>query len=351
MAAGSPSTRTLVRIFLTFTALGAALYFLYLIRGVLLLVATGAFLALALGPAVDALARRRFPRALAIVTVYLGLVASIFGVGLLFVPTLVSGVQSLATDAPHYVQKLRRDPTFRRYDNRYRITQKLSSQVSALPSKLGSAAGTLSNITVGVFSAIVKLITVLTIAFFLLLDGRRFVDWGLDLLPPPRAERMRATADRIYRTVAGYVAGNLAISLIAGTVSFVTLTILGVPFALALSVLMAFFDLIPLVGATIGAVIVGVVTLFNGFPTSTIVWAIVQIAYQQVESNVIFPVVYRRTVRVSGLVTIIAVLIGGTLLGVLGALLAIPIAGAVQIVIQELWKARRERVEADLIAP
>jgi predicted PurR-regulated permease PerM len=147
------------------------------------------------------------------------------------------------------------------------------------------------------------------------------------------------------------VAGNLAISLIAGTVSFVTLTILDVPFALALSVLMAFFDLIPLVGATIGAVIVGVVTLFNGFPESTIVWTIVQIAYQQVESNVIFPIVYRRTVRVSGLVTIIAVLIGGTLLGVLGALLAIPIAGALQIVIQELWKARRERVEADLIAP
>jgi predicted PurR-regulated permease PerM len=316
---------------------------------VLLLVGTAAFLAVALGPAVDVLARRRVPRALAILGVYLGLVLSIFGIGLLFVPTLVSGVQSLASDAPHYVEKLRKSPTFRKYDNRYKITTKLSSQASELPAKLGSAASTLSSITVGVFSALVKLITVLTIAFFLLLDGRRVFDWGLDLLPHERAERVRTLADRIYRTIAGYVAGNLAISLIAGTVTFVTLTILGVPFALPLSVLMAFFDLIPLVGATLGAVIIGLVTLFNGFPTSTIVWAIVQIAYQQAENNVIQPIVYRRTVQVNGLVTILAVLIGATLLGVLGALIAIPIAGAVQIVAVEVWQARRARLQADLL--
>jgi predicted PurR-regulated permease PerM len=173
----------------------------------------------------------------------------------------------------------------------------------------------------------------------------------LDLLPAEREPRAREVVDRIYRAVGGYVAGNLAISVIAGIVSFVTLTLLDVPFALPLSVLMAFFDLLPLVGATIGAIIVGVVTLFNGFPGSTIIWVVVQIVYQQMESNVIFPIVYRRTVEVNGLVTIIAVLIGASLLGILGALLAIPVAGALQIVLTEAWQLRQERRSSRLIDP
>jgi predicted PurR-regulated permease PerM len=351
MARDGPSTRTLVRIFLTFTGVAAMLYLLYLIRGVLLLIAASAFLAVALGPAVDRVARWHVPRIAAILSVYVALTLAIFGVGLLFVPTLVSGVQSLATDAPHYIQTLRRNHTFRKYDNRYHVTKKLQAQASALPGQLSTAATTLSNITVGAFSTLAKLITVLTIAFFLLLDGARWLGQVFELLPTERADPARRIATEIYRTVAGYVAGNLAISVIAGVVSFVTLVSLDVPFALPLSVLMAFFDLIPLVGATIGAILVGVVTLFNGFPTSTIVWVVVQIVYQQVESYVIVPVVYRHTVEVNGLVTIVAVLIGGTLLGILGALVAIPVAGALQLLIREIWAARRRRVEARVIDP
>jgi predicted PurR-regulated permease PerM len=351
MAAGGPSTRAIARIFITVALLAAALYFVYLIRTVVILVLIAGFVAVALGPAVDLLDRRRLPRAMAIVLVYLGLTGAIVGIGLLFVPPLVSGVQSIGNDAPAYVQKLRKNRTVRKYDNRYHVTQHLEQQAAQLPAKLGSAAGTLSSVTVGVFSALVQLLTVLTIAFFLLLDGGRYVRWALELLPPEQAERARAVSGRVYRAVGGYVTGNLAISVIAGVVSFVTLTLLDVPFALPLSVLMAFFDLIPLVGATIGAIIVGIVTLFNGFPSTTIVWAIVQIAYQQIESNVIFPVVYRRTVEVNGLVTIVAVLIGATLLGILGALLAIPVAGAAQIVLGELWQARRERARRSVIDP
>jgi predicted PurR-regulated permease PerM len=345
MAADGPSTRVVARIFLTIVLLSAALYFLYLIRSVVGTVVIAAFVAVALGPAVGALNRRRVPRPLAILVVYFAMAASIVGIGLLFVPPLVSGVQSIARDAPNYIQKIRKNKTVRKYDNRYHITQKLQQQLTQLPSKLGAAAGTLSTITVGVFSGIVKLITVLTIAFFLLLDGGRFARWLLDQLPSGRAERGAVILDRIYRAVGGYVSGNLAISVIAGLVSFVTLTVLNVPFAVPLAVLMAFFDLIPLVGATLGAIIVGVVTLFNGFPTSTIVWIVVQIVYQQVESNVLSPIVYRRTVAVNGLVTIVAVLIGANLLGVLGALLAIPVAGALQIIVIELWQARRENAK------
>jgi predicted PurR-regulated permease PerM len=337
------STRAVVRIFLTVALLSASLYFLYLIRSVLLLLLTAVFVAVALGPLVDVLTRRRISRAASIVLVYVTILASIVGVGLIFVPPLVSGVQSLAKDTPTYIQKLRRDKTVRKYDNRYHITDKLEQQAATLPSKLSHAAGKLRTFTVGVFSEIAKLLTVLALTFFLLLHGERIAGWCLDQLPPERVPRARLLAGRIYHAVGGYVAGNLAISVVAGTVSFVTLTVLGVPFALPLSVLMGFLDLIPLVGATTGAVIVGIVTLFNGFPTSTIVWAVVQLVYQQVENNVLSPVIYRRTVEVSGLVTLIAVLIGGSLLGILGVIIAIPVAAAVQIVLIDLWRVRDER--------
>jgi predicted PurR-regulated permease PerM len=346
-----PSTRTLVRIFFTFTALAALLYVLYLIRNVLLLIAASAFLAVALGPAVGRLVRWRFPRVAAILTVYLALVLAVVGIGLLLVPPLVSGVQSLATQSPHYIDDLRKSKAYRNYDNRYHISNRLKAQAAALPTRLGSAASTLSTITVGVFSTLTQLITVLTITFFFLLDGERLPARAFDLLPPERAEPSRRLAERVYQAVGGYVAGNLAISVLAGVVSFVTLTLLDVPYALPLSVLMAFFDLIPLVGATIGAVLVGIVTLFNGFPETTIIWIVVQIVYQQVESYVVVPVVYRHALEVNGLITIVAVLIGGTLLGILGALVAIPVAGALQILIGELWAVRRSRIQAELISP
>jgi predicted PurR-regulated permease PerM len=335
-----PSTKEIVRIFATLAGLCALVYVLYLVRSVIWMVAIAVFVAMALGPAVGLLCRTRMPRPLAIVLVYLAIAAGIVGIGTLLVPPLVSGVKSIADNAPSYVVKLRKNKTLREYDNRYKITQKLNAEAARLPERLGQSAGALSNVTVGVFSAIFQLITVLTIAFFLLLDGERLYSAALRVVRPHQSARLEAVSASIYRSVAGYVLGNLAISVIAGVVSLVTLLILGVPFAVPLAVLMAFFDLIPLVGATIGAILVGIVTLFVDFPTATIVWAIVQLVYQQVESSVLVPVVYRRTVNVSALLTVVAVLMGAQLLGILGALIAIPVAGAIQIVAQEVWRNR-----------
>jgi predicted PurR-regulated permease PerM len=156
-----------------------------------------------------------------------------------------------------------------------------------------------------------------------------------------REPRARAISGDIYRSVSGYVAGNVIISIIAGTVAWISLTLLNVPFAVPLAVLVAFLDLIPLVGATIGAVVVGIVTAFHDFPTATLIWAVIAVVYQQVENNVLQPIVYRRTVDVPPLAVIVAILIGSSLLGVLGALVAIPIAAAVQIVAKDLWHARK----------
>ncbi len=341
MSGAGPSNRAIVRIVLVIGATLALLYVLYLVRSTLVLLFIAIFLAVALGPPVDAFARRGVPRALSIFLVYLLIAGGVFGVGLLVVPPIVTQVEGLSADIPGYLHDLRSNDQFRRYDNKYGITPKLEEQARRLPAHLGDAAGALRSITVGAFGAIVQLVTVLTMTFFLLLDGRRIGGFLLGLAGPEREERYRAVALDIYRSTAGYVAGNLLISLIAGLVTYATLMILGVPFAVPLAVLMAFLDLIPLVGATLGGVAIGIVTVFTDFPTATIVWAVVFIVYQQVENNVVQPLVYRRTVNVAPLMVIVAILMGGSLLGILGALVAIPVAAALQIVVRDVWRAER----------
>jgi predicted PurR-regulated permease PerM len=338
------TTRQIARVFLTLAVLAGLLIVLYRIRSVLELVLVAGFLAIALGPPVEFLVRHRVKRAFAILLVYLGIVALIVGVGLLIIPPVVGGVNDLSHDIPGYVQDLRKSDTFRKYDDKYDISKKLNDQAKKLPSKLGEAAGTLQDLTVGVFGALVKLVTVLTMTFFLLLDGGKILDFFLRLRGRGEEERLRGVFEGIYRSVAGYVAGNLLISFIAGGVTYTTLKILGVPFAAPLAVLMGFLDLIPLVGATIGGFVIGAVTAFTDFPTATIVWVIVLIVYQQVENNLLQPLIYKRTVQVAPLLTIVAVLIGSVLLGVLGVLIAIPIAGAIQIVVRDIWDRRESPV-------
>jgi len=168
---------------------------------------------------------------------------------------------------------------------------------------------------------------------------------------PERGDRMAAIAGDVYKAVGGYVAGNLLISLIAGILSYFMMLALGLPFAVPLAVGVAFFDLIPLVGSTIAGVIIAIVAAIVGFPGKLIAWLIFLVVYQQVENNVIQPVVYRRTVAIHPLIVIVAILIGASLLGVLGALLAIPVAATVQIVVKEWWQYRRARLLPEDVPP
>lgn len=338
---GTPSTRAIAKVFFVVVGLGALVYLAWLVRGPLLLVLIAAFLALALGPAVQVFDRRGVPRWVAILMVYLLIAGGVFGIGLLIVPPIVDQVEQLTTDLPGYIDDLRQSETFREYDDQYGITDELQNQAEQLPSRLGDAAGALQSVTVGVFSAVIQLVTVLTMTFFFLLDGKRLVDFGLGLTGR-HEPRLRLVAEDVYHSVSGYVAGNVIISLCAGLTTWITLSVLDVPFAVPLSVLMAFLDLIPLVGATLGGVIIGAVTLVHDFPTATIIWLVVLLVYQQVENNVLQPLIYRQTVQVPPLATIVAILIGSALLGVLGALLAIPAAAAVQIVARDVWRRRGE---------
>lgn len=339
------STRTVAKTFFTVAALAALLYVLNEVRAVVLLVCIAIFLAVALGPAVDFFARRRVPRALAILLVYIGIFALVVGIALLIVPPVVDQVDGLSQDIPGYVDDLRANDTFRELDDKYDISTELNEQAAKLPSRLGDAAGALQAVTVGVFSALIQLVTVLTMTFFLLLDGRRIADF-LMRLRPERETRMRRLANEIYRSTAGYVAGALFIATVAGVMAYIVLLLLDVPFAVPLAVLMSFLALIPLVGATIAGVIIAVVTAFTDFPTTTMIWVGFFVIYQQVENNVLQPFVYKRAVSVAPLLVIISILIGSSLLGVLGALVAIPVAAALQIIVKDLYAERERRIGA-----
>lgn len=347
MEASQVSSRAVARVVLVAAGVIAALYFSYLIRTVIGLFLIAAFFAIAIAPAVNFLDRRKVPRWAAILLVYLSIAAAIFGIGLVIVPPLVTGVESLSSDLPGYVDDLRHNETFRDYDNRYHITEKLQEQANQLPSKLGDAAGTLRDVTVGVFARFVQLFSILVITFFLVKDGRRLLEFFYKQLPDVREQRFRKIASDISDAISGYVFGNFVISVLAGLVTYVTLRILGVPFALPLAILFGFFDLIPLVGATLGGILVGIVVAFVNFPIGLIVWVAVLILYQQLENNMIQPVVYGKAVQLHPLIVIIAILIGAALLGVLGALMAIPTAAAIQAVVRDYWRYRHPEQVSD----
>ena len=335
------SGRAVAKIVLVAAGVVAALYFAYLIRTVIGLFLIAAFFAVAIAPAVNWLDRRRVPRWAAILLVYLGIAASIFGIGLLIVPPLVTGVENLSSDLPGYVDDLRHNETFRNYDDRYHITEKLTEQAKQLPTKLGDAAGTLRDVTVGVFNKFVQLFSILVITFFLVKDGDRLLGFIYRQLRPEQGRRAQKIAGDISDAISGYVFGNFVISILAGLVTYVTLRLLGVPFALPLAILFGFFDLIPLVGATLGGILVGIVVAFVNFPFGLIVWVVVLIVYQQIENNLIQPFVYGKAVELHPLIVIVAILIGAALLGVLGALIAIPAAAAVQAVVRDYWRLRQ----------
>jgi predicted PurR-regulated permease PerM len=342
------SARTVAKVVLVIFAMSAVLAFIMLARQALGLVVISLFLAVALGPAVDFFQNRsRIPRWLSILVVYFFLISAIVLIGLVVVPPIANGVQSLADDIPHKVEELRNTGWILDLDERYQVVENLKSSVTDLPSQLGTAVGTLQSVTLGALSAFVQLISVLALVFLWLLDGPRIVRWILSQFDGEQRERLEGLASDMYRVVSGYVVGNFLISVAAGTVTYVTLLLLGIPFAAPLAIFMAFMDLIPLVGATIGGGIVALACVALGdFPWDPIIWLIVLTAYQQVENNMLQPIIYKQTVAVPPILTIVAVLIGAALLGVLGVLLAIPIAAMLQVLAADLWPEFEKRRDA-----
>jgi predicted PurR-regulated permease PerM len=294
-------------------------------------------------------------RGFAITLVYIGLLAVPIGIGALIVPPLVTQGNNLIQNLPEYAQDAQeyadKNESLRKIEQDYNITEKLQEQAEKLPARVGDAASILGDIGLGLVNSLFALFTILVLAAFLLGSGRTWVNKALELRPVAHAERMRKTLDTMGKTVGAYVGGVLAQATLAAVLAYIVLTILGVPFAAALAIVIFFSDLVPLVGATIGAILVGIVTIFGDFPTATIVWVIYSIVYQQVENTLIQPQIQKRAVNVHPFIVLVAVLFGSTLLGVLGALVAIPVAASAQIAIREWWAYRHDQTMNDLIAP
>jgi predicted PurR-regulated permease PerM len=339
-----PPLSGVLRIVLLLVATALALYLVWRIRGVIQLLAISLFFAFAIFPVVDALAvRTRAPRGLVILAVYLILAMLIALIGYAVIPSLVKEVQALSRHAPRYAAQLRHNATFRRYDNRYHITAKLVRDARRLPEELAKLAGPLKDVTVGAASFITQLLAVLAITFLLALHGRTYAEMGL-ALTGQRQERYRQVLIDIKDAVAHYTLGNITISVLATIATWIVLSILGVPYSLAFGFVVGFFDLIPLVGATLGAIVVALATVPVNFPTATIVWIAFIIIWQRFEDYVVQPLVYGHAVKVNPLVTIVSLLVGAELLGILGVLLAIPTAAAIQIILREWWSARKPEV-------
>lgn len=347
MPAGESTSRLILRAVLIVVAVVLVLYVIYLLRRPLSWLVIAVFIAIAVSGPVNVLSRH-MRRGFAIAVVYVTLLLIPIGLGALLIPSLVNQGEDLANNAPEYAQDVtdfvNENETLRNLNDDYDITTKLQDEAEKLPSKIGDAAGTLRDIGIGFVNSVFAGLTILILSIFMVSGGRRWIERFLETRNPEQKERIGRALDHIGNAVGNYVAGALLQATIAGITSFIVLTILGVPFAGPLALVVFFFDLIPLVGATLAAVLVAVVTVFVNFPVALIVWVIYAIAYQQVENYVIQPQIQRRAVAVEPFVVLVAVLFGSTLFGIIGALLAIPAAASIQIAIREWMAYRREVV-------
>jgi predicted PurR-regulated permease PerM len=351
MSVADVTTRVVLRTVLVVVSVVVTLYVLYLLRKPLGWLVIAAFLAVAMSGPVNLL-ERKLRRGLAIFVAYLGLLAIPILLAAIIVPPIVNGVNDLAAKAPEYAAEaqdfVQKNERLRKLEEDYGVISQLEEQARKLPEKAGTAAGTLKDVGLGVVNSIFQGVTILILSIFMVANGRRWVSRLISFQPPERAARLERAADRIARAVGNYVGGAAAQATIAGLTAYIVMRILGIPFAGPLAVLVGIADLIPLVGATIAAVIVGIVTVFADFPIDTIVWVIWAIVYQQLENTVIQPQIQRRAVDLNPFVVIVSVLCGSTLFGVPGALLAIPAAASLQIAVTEWWQFRQS-ARAELV--
>jgi predicted PurR-regulated permease PerM len=309
----------------------------YQIRDVFIWTAAALFLAVALNPLVTRL-EPRLGRTAAAIVVFLGFLVLLIATLAALVAPFVSQVDELTTGVPNALQEARHNHTFARLDSRFHLVEHARAHADAVPGYVFGTAGT-------VLGGVVAVTTTLFLMIFLLIELPNLCRLALGQLQPEQRERAVAIAQHANRQVGGYVFGNLVISVICGAVTWVALYALGVPYSLALAVFMAVFDIIPLVGATIGSIVViGAALLLTG-TTAGIAMFVIVMVYQQIENHVLQPLIYGRTVQLSSLTVLLAVLIGGGALGLIGALLAIPIAGTLQAVIGDMLEKRADRIQ------
>jgi predicted PurR-regulated permease PerM len=338
--------RTILTVLGLVVAVWVLLHVISVARQVIVWFFIALFLALAINPLVEMLQRHGIPkRGLASAAAFLLVLLGLVLIGALFVPTLVTNVNHFADAVPGYVHDLTSGKGRLGFlETKYHVVEKVREQIhSGGASRLLGLSGAALSVTVGVLNIVIGVLTVAFMTFFMLLEGPAWIERFYGLIPEKSQPRWRAVGRDIYRTVGGYVTGNLVISLIAGSLTTIVLLIMGVPYAVALGLIVAILDLIPLAGATIAMIIIGGVAFLHSIVAGIVVVAFF-LVYQQLENHILQPVIYNRTVQLSPLAILLSVLVGAELAGILGALAAIPVAGAIQVLIVDYLRARREGV-------
>ena len=312
------------------------------VQGVLVLLLTAAFLAIGLNPAVEWLERRHVRRSFSVAVVFLAVLLFFVGFGFAVVPPIVEQAQAFVDAAPAYVAQLQDNQRIAALDERFGLLERAQDLVDD-PERIGvGAAGGVLGVGRAVFGFFASTLIVFIVTLYFLSNLPSIKAQAYRLVPRSRRARVGLLTDEILTRVGGYVAGAVSIAGLNAGLTYVLLTVLGIDYAVALAMLVFLTGLVPLIGATIGAVVVFIVAIFTSLQAGIVV-AVWFVIYQQVENYLLYPRIMQRSVDVSPAATVVAVLVGGALLGVLGALLAIPIAAAVQLVLAEVVAPRQDR--------
>ena len=317
-------------------AAAAGVFLLFELKRVVVWLFVSVFFATVLAPAVSWVERRGLRRGLAVAVVSAGLVLVVFLLLFAFARPIVSQSVEFAENLPETVDRVRNAPIVRDLAERFNVQDSVGSVGEQVPQQLVGLSGPILSVFASIGQAIVGLVTIFVMTVFLLLYGPRFVRTGeIAMVPQEHRSRLATIADRSMRAVSGWVAGNIFTSLIAGIVSLVPFLLMRLPYASLLALWVFVADLIPLVGATLGA-LPAIIVAFLHSVTAGIVITVFFIVYQQIENHALQPLVYGRTISLNPFIVLLAVIIGVELAGFIGALLALPVAGVVQVTIEEL---------------
>lgn len=303
------------------------------------------FLTLALNPLVEGLARRGPRRGLSVAIVFLGVLGAVTLVGWVVIPPVVQQSTELADNAPTMLDNLLRTPWVQEFDHRYEVVKHVQEEIT----KRAAEGSLWTGIFDGVLGAgrmlasgVFSVLTVLVLTLYFLASLPTIKQAAYAMVPSSRRVRITSLAEEIMRRVGSYAIGQVAVATINACCAWVMMTLLDIPFAAVLAVAVGLLGLIPMVGATLGAAIVAVVAFFDE-PKKAFIVIIYFVIYQQLENYAVMPQIMQRTVAVPGAVTVVAALAGGTLLGILGALLAIPVAAGLLLIYEEVLVPRQQR--------
>jgi predicted PurR-regulated permease PerM len=312
---------------------------------VLTLVVVAFFLTLALNPLVETLTSRGVTRAGAVAIVFAGLVVVFALIGVVVVPPVISQGSELVKAAPDWLDQILKSRGVQDLDRHYDVVDKVQEEFNKRLTDgnfLSQIFGGVLGVGAAVIGGIFQGFTVLVLTLFLLGSLPRVKQSAYAIVPASRRPRVISLSEEIMRRTGSYAIGQVAVATINAICSWIMMVIVGIPYAAVLAVAVGFLGLIPMVGATIGASLVCLVAVFDE-PKKAVIAAIYYVVYQQIENYVVAPKIMQRTVSVPGAVTVVAALAGGTLLGVLGALLAIPVAAGLLLLYEEVLLPRQRR--------